>query len=182
MMPVVLWLLFGLGIWLVDSAVRNRPPIGVLKGIVSGTPDTSSIGVPDVSQYANADSWQRALPSGNVNDWINQAMSVMQQSGQVDMSKVDPSALQIIIQHESGGDPNAINNWDSNAKAGHPSQGLMQTIPSTFNRWALPGYTNILDPVASIIAGTRYAIGRYGSTDNVPGVVAVRNGRKYVGY
>ena len=71
---------------------------------------------------------------------------------------------------------------NSNAQAGHPSQGLMQTIPSTFNEYALPGHGNILNPVDNIIAGTRYAIARYGSLDNVPGVVAVEHGGSYVGY
>jgi SLT domain-containing protein len=58
----------------------------------------------------------------------------------------------------------------------------MQTIPSTFNAHALPGHGNITNPVDNIIAGTRYAISRYGSTSNVPGVKAVRSGGSYVGY
>ncbi|MFD8088973.1 transglycosylase SLT domain-containing protein [Streptomyces malaysiensis] len=68
------------------------------------------------------------------------------------------------IQVESGGNPKAINNWDSNAKAGYPSQGLMQTIPQTFAAYAGPyrklGITNGL---ASIYAGLNYAVHRYGS-------------------
>jgi SLT domain-containing protein len=40
--------------------------------------------------------------------------------------------LMTIAQHESGGNPNSINLWDSNAKAGHPSQGLM-SMSHTFN-------------------------------------------------
>ncbi|QUI30685.1 transglycosylase SLT domain-containing protein [Streptomyces alfalfae] len=68
------------------------------------------------------------------------------------------------IQVESGGNPKAINNWDSNAKAGYPSQGLMQTIPQTFAAYAGPyrklGITNGL---ASIYAGLNYAMHRYGS-------------------
>ncbi|MFC9231358.1 transglycosylase SLT domain-containing protein [Streptomyces decoyicus] len=68
------------------------------------------------------------------------------------------------IQVESGGNPRAINNWDSNAKSGYPSQGLMQTIPQTFAAYAGPykklGITNGL---ASIYAGLNYAIHRYGS-------------------
>lgn len=36
--------------------------------------------------------------------------------------------LVTLIGRESGGNPNAINNWDSNAAAGDPSRGLMQTI------------------------------------------------------
>jgi TP901 family phage tail tape measure protein len=64
---------------------------------------------------------------------------------------------------ESGGNPNAINLWDSNAKAGHPSQGLMQTIPSTFNAFAGPFRSRgITDPLASIYAGVNYAMHRYG--------------------
>ncbi|XMN06955.1 transglycosylase SLT domain-containing protein [Streptomyces griseobrunneus] len=64
---------------------------------------------------------------------------------------------------ESGGNPNAINNWDINAKNGVPSQGLMQTIPPTFNAYAGPfrklGITN---PLANIYAGINYAMHRYG--------------------
>ncbi|MFJ2004821.1 phage tail tape measure protein [Streptomyces chartreusis] len=67
------------------------------------------------------------------------------------------------IQMESGGNPNAINLWDSNAKAGHPSQGLMQTIPSTFNAYAGPFRgRGITDPLANIYAGINYARHRYG--------------------
>jgi len=68
------------------------------------------------------------------------------------------------IQVESGGNPNAINLWDSNAKAGYPSQGLMQTIPQTFAAYAGPYKSRgITDPLASIYAGLNYAIHRYGS-------------------
>src|SRR5690606_18211858 len=68
------------------------------------------------------------------------------------------------IRVESGGNPNAINLWDINAKNGVPSQGLMQTIPPTFAAYAGPykklGITN---PLASIYAGINYATSRYGS-------------------
>jgi SLT domain-containing protein len=62
------------------------------------------------------------------------------------------------MQTESGGNPNAINLTDSNAKAGHPSQGLMQTIPSTFARWHVAGTSwNIYDPLANIAAAINYS-------------------------
>jgi len=95
---------------------------------------------------------------------------------------MNPQDIATIIQHESGGNPNATNGWDSNAAAGHPSIGLMQTIGPTFDSYKLPGHDNIRDPVDNIIAGVRYAIGRYGSVSNVPGVRAVHNGGAYVGY
>lgn len=67
------------------------------------------------------------------------------------------------IEVESGGDPNAVNNWDSNARAGHPSRGLMQTIPSTFAAYAGPlAGRGITDPLANIYAAIRYTRDRYG--------------------
>jgi TP901 family phage tail tape measure protein len=68
------------------------------------------------------------------------------------------------MQRESGGNPRAINLWDSNAKAGTPSMGLMQTIAPTFNAFAGPlRGRGIWDPLANIYAGLNYAIHRYGS-------------------
>lgn len=68
------------------------------------------------------------------------------------------------IQIESGGNPMAINLWDSNAKAGDPSRGLMQTIGSTFNAYAGPFRSRgIYDPLANIYAGVNYARHAYGS-------------------
>ncbi|WP_167354342.1 transglycosylase SLT domain-containing protein [Nocardia kruczakiae] len=118
---------------------------------------------------------------GTVGQWIEQALGVLAAAG-VDTSRIDPQAIAIIIQHESGGNPSATNNWDSNAANGTPSIGLMQTIGPTFNSYALPGHRNIYNPVDNIVAGVRYAISRYGSVSNVPGVVAVRNGQAYRGY
>ncbi|OXR41181.1 hypothetical protein B7C42_06777 [Nocardia cerradoensis] len=118
---------------------------------------------------------------GTVGQWIEQALGVLAAAG-VDTSRIDPQAIAIIIQYESGGNPSATNNWDSNAASGTPSIGLMQTISPTFNSYALPGHRNIYNPVDNIVAGVRYAISRYGSVSNVPGVVAVRNGQAYRGY
>ncbi|MFX0574693.1 DUF4226 domain-containing protein [Nocardia nepalensis] len=118
---------------------------------------------------------------GTVGQWIQQALQILQAMG-YDISKIDPRDINIIIKYESNGNPKAVNNWDSNAKRGTRSKGLMQTIDPTFDRWAAPGHKNIYDPVDNIVAGVRYAINRYGSVSNVPGVKAVRNGRDYVGY
>ncbi|MFI5985036.1 phage tail tape measure protein [Streptomyces sp. NPDC051555] len=68
------------------------------------------------------------------------------------------------MNQESGGNPFAINNWDSNAQAGDPSRGLMQTIGSTFNAYAGPLRSRgIYDPLANIYASMRYALATYGS-------------------
>jgi uncharacterized protein YukE len=120
--------------------------------------------------------------SGSVGSWVDQAFSVLEANG-VPASELNADDVNLIIQNESGGDPNAINNWDSNAQAGDPSRGLMQTTGETFDAYALPGYnSNIYDPVSNIVAAVRYALATYGSLGNVPGVVAVDSGGSYVGY
>ena len=118
---------------------------------------------------------------GNLGSWIAEAQTILQNAG-VPLSKMNAQDIALIIRHESGGDPNAQNNWDSNARAGHPSIGLMQTIAPTFNAYKLAGHNNIRNPIDNIIAGVRYAISRYGSISNVPGVRDVHAGRAYVGY
>ncbi|WP_067802504.1 lytic transglycosylase domain-containing protein [Nocardia beijingensis] len=123
----------------------------------------------------------RTRPSGQQGQWINEALQVLRQHG-YDTRQIDPADIAAIIQHESGGNPNAINLWDSNAAAGIPSKGLMQTIDPTFNAYALPGHRDIWNPVDNIVAGVRYAIERYGSVSNVPGIVQMRGGGSYVGY
>lgn len=47
------------------------------------------------------------------------------------------------IKKESNGDQTVVNNWDSNAQAGHPTIGLLQYRDDTFAYWALEGYTDI---------------------------------------
>jgi len=109
------------------------------------------------SSYPQIPAGKLAMPRGNVNQWIMEALKIVPHAGK----RLAPG-LYNMIMHESGGNPNAINNWDSNAKAGTPSMGLMQTIMPTFNAYALPGHTDIHNPVDNIIAGLRYAISRYG--------------------
>ena len=91
--------------------------------------------------------------------WASVAAQALEMAG-------ESQALLPLLLHridvESGGNPNAINNWDSNAKAGHPSQGLMQTIPGTFAAYAgaLAG-RGITDPLANIFAAIMYTRARY---------------------
>jgi len=120
-------------------------------------------------------------PQGQVAEWIREAIEILEAHG-YPVDKMNQDDIWMIIQHESAGDPTAINNWDSNAARGTPSKGLMQTIDPTFDAHALPGHTDIYNPVDNIIAGVRYAIDRYGSVSNVPGVVGVKTGGGYRGY
>jgi SLT domain-containing protein len=98
---------------------------------------------------------------GKVERWTPQVKMALAQLG---LPMSDLGLVLHRIQVESGGNPKAINLWDSNAKAGHPSQGLMQTIPGTFAAYAGPYKSRgITDPMASIYAGLNYAVHRYGS-------------------
>lgn len=100
--------------------------------------------------------------SAGVEQWRSLAKKALELTNQY--SEANLNALLMQMQHESGGNPNAINLWDSNAKAGIPSKGLMQVIDPTFRSNALPGYnTNIYDPLSNMIAAIRYTVGRYGS-------------------
>ncbi|MFW6694989.1 transglycosylase SLT domain-containing protein [Streptomyces sp. MAR4 CNX-425] len=107
-----------------------------------------------------------ATTGTTLNEWINEALVVMEANG-------IPGTYDGIyrnIMRESSGNPNAINNWDSNAAAGIPSQGLLQVIPPTFAAYHVAGTsTTITDPVANIVAACNYAADRYGSIDNVYG-------------
>ena len=57
------------------------------------------------------------------------------------------------IQTESGGNEKITQQIsDVNSAAGHPAQGLLQFIPSTFNTWAMPGHHNLLSGFDQIMA------------------------------
>jgi Transglycosylase SLT domain len=132
--------------------------------------------------YGSSGAPPMGRPSGKVADWINEAIQILRAQG-VDLGPNDASYIATIIQYESGGNPHAINLWDSNASAGHPSKGLMQTIDPTFNSYAMAGHRDIWNPVDNILAGTNYALHRYGSLANVPGIRNMLSHRGgYVGY
>jgi len=113
----------------------------------------------------------------SLDGWIAKALGLM------GLPQALGPGVKSIIMHESGGNPNAVNTWDSNAAAGTPSQGLMQTIPSTFRACVLPSLagSSITDPVANITAGIRSMIAHHG-------ISAVMNGGRhdahgnYIGY
>lgn len=119
--------------------------------------------------------------AGRVDAWIDHAVRVLLEHG-YRPEQMDREAIATIIKYESSGNPAAVNNWDSNAARGTPSMGLMQTIGPTFDRWHLPGHDQILDPVDNIIAGVRYAVARYGSVSQVPGLLSLAAGEGYRGY
>jgi hypothetical protein len=119
------------------------------------------------------------IPEGEHKALIDEALRLCGQA----VNPQNESAIEAIIENESSWDPNAENDWDKNAREGQPTQGLMQTRPDVFAKYALPGYnTNIRDPLSNIVAGIRYSLATYGSLENVPGVVSLAMNHTYEPY
>ncbi|WP_208897950.1 transglycosylase SLT domain-containing protein [Streptomyces incarnatus] len=106
----------------------------------------------------------KAGTAGSLDGWIKQSLAIMKAKG----IPGSYEGLKRNILRESGGNPNAQNNWDVNAKQGTPSKGLLQVIDPTFNAYHVSGTAkSVTDPVANITAAANYAAHRYGSIDNV---------------
>ncbi|MGQ0574258.1 MAG: transglycosylase SLT domain-containing protein [Pseudonocardia sp.] len=117
------------------------------------------------------------IAEGGLDGWIAEALDVM------DLPLSLAPSIKKIIMKESNGNPKAINRWDSNARRGTPSQGLMQTIPSTFRAFVHPelAHLGITHPVANITAGVRYMIDTYGMSTLEQGGRRTASGG-YLGY
>lgn len=151
----------------------------VVKGLVNGLTghDLKSLGKDVFDDFGGGifDSWDMIkayvsgdfsnIAGGSVEAFAPVATKALLMTNQY--SEANLQRLLMQMQSESGGNPKAINLWDSNAKAGIPSKGLMQVIDPTFQSYAMAGYnSNIYDPLSNILASIRYALARYGSLAN----------------
>ncbi|HCY8189979.1 TPA: phage tail tape measure protein [Staphylococcus aureus] len=66
-----------------------------------------------------------------------------------------------VARRESNYTANAVNNWDSNARAGTPSRGMFQMIDPSFRAYAKSGYNNPLNPTHQAISAMRYIVGKW---------------------
>ncbi|MCD5515783.1 tape measure protein [Lactobacillus delbrueckii subsp. lactis] len=96
--------------------------------------------------------------------WKSYVVKALEANG-IEPTGYRVSKILATIQRESGGNPRAINLWDSNAKAGIPSKGLMQTIGPTFNAYKLAGHGNIYNGYDNLLAAINYIKHRYGTSD-----------------
>jgi hypothetical protein len=128
-------------------------------------------------EQAERDRIEALIARGGVDGWIAEALQIL------DLPQSFAPSVKKIIMKESGGNPRAINNWDSNARRGTPSQGLMQTIPSTYRAYVHAELRDrpITDPVANITAGVRYMIAKYG-IDTLEAGGRRSSAGHYVGY
>lgn len=106
-----------------------------------------------------------ATAKGSLKGWLTKALKVTKHFSTGNLSKLYARAMQ-----ESGGNPKAINNYDSNAQKGTPSKGILQVIDPTFQSYKLAGYGNIWNPIHNAIAAIRYMIARYHTiVGSIPG-------------
>lgn len=150
-----------------DLTVRTTKATKVTKAA-----KTSTAAVKPTSAEKPAQPVTNAIPASaktytnNLDGWIREALDIMAKN------KIPGSydSIHRNIMRESGGNPRAINNWDSNAAKGTPSKGLLQVIDPTFASYHVAGTAyDPYNPVANIVAACNYAAARYGSIDNVFG-------------
>lgn len=125
-----------------------------------------SLGASDIDKNASFGASGGAAVAGkygsSVERWRSTVNSALKKLGIYSLANANRTLYQ--MKTESNGNPNAINNWDINAKNGTPSKGLMQVIDPTFRAYARSPYNkNIWDPMSNILASMRYALSRYGS-------------------
>lgn len=125
-----------------------------------------SLGASDIDKNASFGASGGAAVAGqygsSVERWRSTVNSALNRLGIYSLANANRTLYQ--MKTESNGNPNAINNWDINAKNGTPSKGLMQVIDPTFRAYARSPYNkNIWDPMSNILASMRYALSRYGS-------------------
>lgn len=107
-----------------------------------------------------------AVPTGDHLAMINMALAA--DGIPADQWPRWQAGMDTLIGRESGWNPGAQNDWDSNAAAGMPSGGLTQTILPTFNANRNPALSaNMFDPVANIAASINYIRSRYGDISAV---------------
>jgi hypothetical protein len=144
------------------SSVNNTDQ----QGMQAGSQQVMAQAVKDMTTYAKgqmtaaSSANQKYNVSAGAKQWTADALKALAMNGL-------PASLlgQVLTQitSESGGNPNAINLTDSNAAAGDPSRGLLQTIASTFGEYHIAGTSeNIYDPLANLAAAINYAKHVYG--------------------
>ncbi|WP_288588149.1 tape measure protein [uncultured Streptococcus sp.] len=149
------------GVHVADKAKEENSPLRkLIKGQVGGMFDWIAKMLAPLNMASSLDNPQ----GGSVERWRSYVEKALKANG------VEPTAFRVskilaTIQRESNGNPNAQNNWDSNALAGHPSIGLMQTIGPTFEAYKHAGHDNIRNGYDNLLAAINYIKQRYGTSE-----------------
>lgn len=149
------------GVHVADKAKEENSPLRkLIKGQVGGMFDWIAKMLAPLNMASSLDNPQ----GGSVERWRSYVERALKANG------IEPTAFRVskilaTIKRESNGDPNAQNNWDSNALAGHPSIGLMQTIGPTFEAYKHAGHNNIRNGYDNLLAAINYIKHCYGTSD-----------------
>lgn len=145
-----------------DFSGYLEPGLSMAKNAVGGTVDIATKFIKaKLKDFGGSVNYKA---SAGVEQWRATAKKALELTGQYTEANLNRLLMQ--MRSESGGNPNAINNWDINAKMGIPSKGLMQVIDPTFRAYAMKGFDkNIYDPMSNILAAIRYTLARYGSLE-----------------
>lgn len=85
-------------------------------------------------------------------EWKDDIKKAAKEMGQ-HVSDEQINMIVSMIAGESGGDPTVTQKvWDINMAEGHPAQGLLQFIPSTFKKYAVKGHDNIKSGYDQLLA------------------------------
>lgn len=149
------------GVHVADKAKEENSPLRkLIKGQVGGMFDWIAKMLAPLNMASSLDNPQ----GGSVERWRSYVERALKANG-IEPTGFRVSKILATIQRESNGNPNALNNWDSNAMAGHPSIGLMQTIGPTFEAYKLAGHNNIRNGYDNLLAAINYIKHRYGTSD-----------------
>lgn len=149
------------GVHVADKAKEENSPLRkLIKGQVGGMFDWIAKMLAPLNMASSLDNPQ----GGSVERWRSYVERALKENG-IEPTGFRVSKILATIQRESNGNPNAINNWDSNAMAGHPSIGLMQTIGPTFEAYKHAGHNNIRNGYDNLLAAINYIKHRYGTSD-----------------
>lgn len=96
--------------------------------------------------------------SANARRAIQKAQSIL--GGRYKSSYITEQMMRV-AKRESNFQAGAVNNWDSNARAGIPSKGMFQMIEPSFRAYAKPEHGNILNPTDEAISAMRYIVGKW---------------------
>lgn len=140
-----------------------EPGLSIAKQSISAVKDMALSKIKGfISNFTSRSSGSGSYSTSGVEQWRFLAKTALLLTNQYTESNLN--ALLTQMKHESGGNARAINLWDSNAKRGIPSKGLMQVIDPTFRSYAMAPYNkDIYDPLSNMIASIRYTVSRYGS-------------------
>ncbi len=162
-----------IGSYLVKGLIKGMKGTDIKNWISSWTGGITGF----VNKWVNNISGTGSEVTGNITDWIRQALNITGTDGSW------LNGMLKLASYESGdpgklgtGDPNLVNNIPVGNEY---ATGLMQMLPSTFREYQFKNLNDIKNPIHNIAAAIMYIKKRYGSVYNTP---LFTSGGSYMGY